>query len=252
MPIFSYRKLSNSKPSLKITRSQTAEQAVDAIDSKYGDVRDNEKFYHRGKGVWSKYSLPKDRKRTSSLTTDIVKWRKNPQKYDFQGIDTKDAISTVKRVKSSATKPMKLSLSKIEIRKPVGRTTKKNPIPKRSRKERGLRIQLEAQLSNGMWIEVKPDRIDSYIENILAFESYASLGRKPLTTRKQVIDYLKTGKLLRWDYDWYAVVRILMPEKPQKPVEMVKCRCGHTVPKYSVMNASMGSSCPDCYDRMSM
>jgi hypothetical protein len=35
------------------------------------------------------------------------------------------------------------------------------------------------------------------------------------------------------------------------PVEMTKCSCGHTVPSTLVMNASLGSSCPDCYDRMS-
>lgn len=34
-------------------------------------------------------------------------------------------------------------------------------------------------------------------------------------------------------------------------VEMVKCSCGHTVTRGSVMSASMGTSCPDCYDRMS-
>lgn len=32
---------------------------------------------------------------------------------------------------------------------------------------------------------------------------------------------------------------------------MVKCSCGHTVPSVQVMNASNGTSCPDCYDRMS-
>jgi len=34
-------------------------------------------------------------------------------------------------------------------------------------------------------------------------------------------------------------------------VEMVKCSCGHTVPRSQVMSASLGTSCPDCYDRMS-
>jgi hypothetical protein len=34
-------------------------------------------------------------------------------------------------------------------------------------------------------------------------------------------------------------------------IPMVKCSCGHTIPKDQVMSASMGSSCPDCYDRMS-
>lgn len=36
-----------------------------------------------------------------------------------------------------------------------------------------------------------------------------------------------------------------------RKTEMVKCSCGHTIPKSCVMCASIGSSCPDCYDRMS-
>ena len=34
-------------------------------------------------------------------------------------------------------------------------------------------------------------------------------------------------------------------------VRMVRCDCGHTVPASEVMTASLGTSCPDCYDRMS-
>ena len=41
------------------------------------------------------------------------------------------------------------------------------------------------------------------------------------------------------------------PKTTIKP-EMVKCDCGHTIPKKSVMNASSGTSCPDCYDSMSV
>jgi hypothetical protein len=32
---------------------------------------------------------------------------------------------------------------------------------------------------------------------------------------------------------------------------LVKCACGHTVAKRAVMNTSTGSSCAECYDRMS-
>jgi hypothetical protein len=32
---------------------------------------------------------------------------------------------------------------------------------------------------------------------------------------------------------------------------MVKCACGHTVSQHLVMSTGRGSSCPDCYDRMS-
>ena len=43
--------------------------------------------------------------------------------------------------------------------------------------------------------------------------------------------------------------------RPSRPaaqaVKMVRCACGHTVDKSLVMSASLGTSCPDCYDRMS-
>ena len=36
-----------------------------------------------------------------------------------------------------------------------------------------------------------------------------------------------------------------------KPLEMVRCDCGHVIPAGVVMNTSTGTSCPDCYDRRS-
>lgn len=38
-------------------------------------------------------------------------------------------------------------------------------------------------------------------------------------------------------------------EKPHIP--MVTCTCGHTILANLVMTTSFGTSCPDCYDRMS-
>ncbi len=40
-------------------------------------------------------------------------------------------------------------------------------------------------------------------------------------------------------------------EARRAAVEMVRCDCGHTVPRNLVMSTSRGSSCPDCYDLMS-
>jgi hypothetical protein len=40
--------------------------------------------------------------------------------------------------------------------------------------------------------------------------------------------------------------------QPQPEPEMVRCRCGHTISKALVMSTSRGSSCPDCYERMSV
>lgn len=37
-----------------------------------------------------------------------------------------------------------------------------------------------------------------------------------------------------------------------KSEEEVLCACGHKVPKSLVMTTSLGSSCPDCYDKMSI
>ena len=33
--------------------------------------------------------------------------------------------------------------------------------------------------------------------------------------------------------------------------QMVRCDCGCTIPRNLVMDASLGTSCPDCYDQMS-
>ena len=36
-----------------------------------------------------------------------------------------------------------------------------------------------------------------------------------------------------------------------RPSKLVKCSCGHTIPEELVMTASLGSACPDCFDKMS-
>jgi len=39
--------------------------------------------------------------------------------------------------------------------------------------------------------------------------------------------------------------------RPPRPVEpMVRCDCGHKCLRSQAMSAALGSSCPDCYDRM--
>lgn len=45
--------------------------------------------------------------------------------------------------------------------------------------------------------------------------------------------------------NWMAKQRAINVDR------FVKCDCGHYVEKGLVMSASMGTSCPDCYDRMS-
>ena len=49
---------------------------------------------------------------------------------------------------------------------------------------------------------------------------------------------------LKSDYDKYCATQY-------KKLEMVKCDCGHTVNKNEILNSSLGTSCTDCYSRMS-
>jgi len=35
------------------------------------------------------------------------------------------------------------------------------------------------------------------------------------------------------------------------PAKMVRCSCGHTVAAVAVAHASLGTACPECYDRLS-
>ena len=71
-------------------------------------------------------------------------------------------------------------------------------------------------------------------------------------TRAQVVASLEAGKSLRYGTDWYEQIRLTpAPVAAPAPVALVRCSCGHSVPRSQVMSASMGTSCPRCYDRMS-
>lgn len=39
--------------------------------------------------------------------------------------------------------------------------------------------------------------------------------------------------------------------RARKTEDIVRCDCGHDIPRRMQMSASMGTSCPRCYDRMS-
>lgn len=61
----------------------------------------------------------------------------------------------------------------------------------------------------------------------------------------------KTGKRSsNYEYD-HGMEMIRSTNRTAPKIELVKCSCGHSIPRVSVMSASMGTSCPDCYDRMS-
>lgn len=142
-------------------------------------------------------------------------------------------------------------------------------------------MKLQYQLSNGDWSNCdgsgystpygfipednteEPDRTDEFLSLCEQNNRIGADGKitDRQMTRNEVIAALSAGQTLRNDRDdWYSNCRDLeaverigaerLAKRP--PIEMVKCACGHTIPAGSVMSASLGSSCPECYDRMSV
>jgi len=75
------------------------------------------------------------------------------------------------------------------------------------------------------------------------------------TTPEGICRLLESGKPVVWCHSpnfYYdhsdGIIRL---KRTPKPSPVVKCDCGHSVPAIQRMSASLGTSCPDCYDRMS-
>jgi formylmethanofuran dehydrogenase subunit E len=98
--------------------------------------------------------------------------------------------------------------------------------------------ELQYQISTGRWV----DCVDDETEKFLALCERAT-GK----SRQEILTALEAGKKVRYDpEDWYCYCRY--KPAPKKPVEMVKCDyCGRLVPAATAINASLGTSCPDCY-----
>ena len=133
-------------------------------------------------------------------------------------------------------------------------------------------IKLQYQLSNGTWMpaDARPqysDRTDEFLARCERNNGVNDAGEiiprhhaaRDLT-RDEVIAALQAGQTLRnAPDDWYSNCRsgafveqaMAARRAQQKPVEMVRCDCGHSVPRHLVMSASLGTACAECYDRMS-
>lgn len=97
------------------------------------------------------------------------------------------------------------------------------------------------------WQDLKADNIDRVVSGAMEIEGM---------TRDQVFDALKHGMVLKWgksaNYFYDHSDATVRRKRNAVPAEkMVLCDCGHRVQLALVMSASMGTSCPDCYDRMS-
>jgi len=121
-------------------------------------------------------------------------------------------------------------------------------------------MNIQRKLSNGtMWADTK-EFTDKYIDGALAKEAEAKLfirspKREFLVSKAEILDYLASGKTLKYGDDWYAELRDADAAKWQPKLRtaqaMTRCECGHDVPAGTAMSSSRGTCCPGCYDRMS-
>lgn len=99
--------------------------------------------------------------------------------------------------------------------------------------------ELQYKLSNGDWVDCD-DRTSEFLA--------ACVRNSGVENEAEAIAKLMAGETLRnWPDDWNSVCRVKPVAKPAVETEMIECDCGHTIDKLSVMNASSGTSCPDCY-----
>lgn len=96
------------------------------------------------------------------------------------------------------------------------------------------------------WKTPKPDDLERAIRGATEIEG---------KTRDEIIAILESGKSVKWckspNFTYDHSYGVIGRKRSAPPVQMVECDCGHSVPVGLRMTASLGTSCPDCYDRMS-
>jgi hypothetical protein len=130
--------------------------------------------------------------------------------------------------------------------------------------------KLQYQLSNGSWTDCAAegftDRTEQYLALCQAANGRDETGKivpvRPGVdrglTREEVLTALERGAELNiaqagaTEYYWYDNCRFAPEPRPAPKPNLVRCDCGHEVLADSVMNSSRGTSCLDCYDRMSL
>lgn len=116
----------------------------------------------------------------------------------------------------------------------------------------------------GEWFDITDEQAEVKIKRALEFTNAtrARQGKLAITEEQLRNFLLKGGEIECSATDWESIpdkirskegAQALLDkvEAERAAIPLVKCDCGHTIPKTQVMSASMGSSCPDCYDRMS-
>lgn len=109
--------------------------------------------------------------------------------------------------------------------------------------------------SAGKWADVPAEKLARMFALAIERESWYAPrhNRTPMATHAEIAAFLAAGNDLQYGDDWYQVLRAKTEASApaQTIVALVHCDCGHSVHPVSVMWASLGTSCPDCYDKLS-
>lgn len=86
-------------------------------------------------------------------------------------------------------------------------------------------------------------------------EAIESAAQRNNVSTYAIAELLVAGNKIEWcdspNYYYDHGAGIIRRKRNTVPVKLVDCDCGHSVPRSQVMSASLGTSCFDCYDRMS-
>jgi hypothetical protein len=87
-------------------------------------------------------------------------------------------------------------------------------------------------------------------------DAVAKAAERNNKSEGEIVELLLAGENIGWcdspNHYYDHSTGIIRRKRTVAPVALVKCDCGHSVPRAQVMSASLGSSCFDCYDRMSI
>ena len=87
-------------------------------------------------------------------------------------------------------------------------------------------------------------------------EAVTAAAERNGRTEAEIVTALEAGATVAWcdspNYYYDHGTGYIRRKRAERPApQLVRCDCGHSVERALVMSASLGTSCPDCYDRMS-
>lgn len=90
------------------------------------------------------------------------------------------------------------------------------------------------------------DKLEGLIAQAATFNSVSADAIREMLAAGQAVKWCKSPNYY-YDHS-YGVIRA---QRSAPQPKLVRCACGHSTSPELVMSTSSGSSCPDCYDRMS-